>query len=381
MLKTLVLGGGIGGVVASHILKEKMGSKMRVTVVDQNAEHYFPPSYPLLMIGQAKPDQTSCDFSFLQKKEIEFLQSEVIKLDLPARQVITREGSLEYDFLIISLGVKYHLETIPGFKEYAYNVYDFQGVQDINRRLQEFTSGSIVLFIASFPYKCPVAPYEIIFFLDQYWQERGLRDQIDLSVVIPDHSPEPLADPRIGQSIRDMLEEKSIRLITEASVLEVEENALILDHGLRIKSDLSLGIPSHWTPDVIRKTDIADENGFIKVDPQTLETSYSQVYAIGDCTALRFPVIGSYVPKAGVFTLAQADIVAQNIILLTRDKTPKHVYEGKGSCILNTGFGQARYSKVQYYKKPTPAISLLKPSKSAYLAKKAFAKYWFTHYV
>ncbi len=41
-----------------------------------------------------------------------------------------------------------------------------------------------------------------------------------------------------------------------------------------------------------------------------------------------------------------------------------------------TGSGRARYSTVRYYTTPRPFITLLRPTRAAYLAKIAFEKYW-----
>lgn len=54
MKKTLIVGGGIGGIVAANALKKTMGSSMQVTVVDREPNHYFASSFPLLMIGEKK---------------------------------------------------------------------------------------------------------------------------------------------------------------------------------------------------------------------------------------------------------------------------------------------------------------------------------------
>ncbi|MGI6067044.1 MAG: hypothetical protein ACOYI2_11300 [Bacillota bacterium] len=43
---------------------------------------------------------------------------------------------------------------------------------------------------------------------------------------------------------------------------------------------------------------------------------------------------------------------------------------------MSTGFGQARYSTVRYYRHPAPFITLMRPSISAYWAKTVFEKYW-----
>ncbi|TGE38635.1 NAD(P)/FAD-dependent oxidoreductase [Desulfosporosinus fructosivorans] len=377
MKKTLILGGGIGGIVAANALKKAMGSSMQVTVVDREPNHYFSSSFPLLMIGERKASKITRDLKQLERKKIKVLRSEVIKLDLPGHRVTTDEGDLDYDYLIISLGVEYHQETVPGFSEFALNAYDFNDVIKTNQRLSSFSSGQIVFFISSLPYKCPPAPYEMMFLLDQFFRQRGLRHKVKLTIVTPDFSPEPLASPKVGQSVRKMLNEKNIEIITEAKVLRVEKNALILDHGTKIPADLLLGVAPHWTPEVLRNTDLVDNSGFVDVNLRTLETCYPSVYAIGDATAIRLPVIGAYAPKAGAFAHAQAVVVAKNIISLSKGLKPRFFYKGKGMCMMNTGFGRARYSTVHYYKKPQPYITLLRPTRLAYWAKVAFEKYWF----
>ena len=330
MKKTLILGGGIGGIVAANALKKTMGSSMQVTVVDREPNHYYAPSFPLLMIGERKPSKITRELKRLERKKIEVLHSEVNKLDLPGHRVTTTRGDLDYDYLVISLGVEYHQETVSGFSEFALNAYDFKDVVKINQRLNNFSSGQIVFFISSLPYKCPPAPYEIMFLLDQFFRQRGLRHKVKLTIVTPDYSPEPLAPPKVGQSVRKMLKEKDIELITEAKVLKVEKNVLILDHGTKIPADLLLGIAPHWTPEVLRNTDLVDDSGYVEVNLLTLETGYPGVYAIGDATAIRLPVIGAYAPKAGAFAHAQAAVVAKNIILLSRGLRPKFHYKGKG---------------------------------------------------
>jgi NADH dehydrogenase, FAD-containing subunit len=377
MKKTLILGGGIGGIVAANALKKAAGPSMKVTVVDRELNHYFTSSFPLLMIGERKPPEITRELKRLERKGIEVLHSEITKLNLSEHSVITSQGELDYDYLIIALGVEYHQETVPGFSEFVLNAYDFQDIIKIHQRLNNFSSGQIVLFISSLPYKCPPAPYEIIFLLDQFFRQQGLRHKVKLTLVTPDFSPEPLAPPKVGQSVRKMLEEKNIELITEAKVLEVEKNALILDHGTKIPADLLLGIAPHWTPEVLRNTDLVDSSGYVEVNLYTLETGHPGVYAIGDATAIRLPVIGAYAPKAGVFAHAQADIVARNINLISRGLIPKYLYNGKGMCIINTGFGRGRYSSVHYYKEPQPYVTLFKPTRLAYLAKAVFEKYWF----
>lgn len=331
MQKTLILGGGIGGIVSSTVLKKTMGSSMQVTVIDREAYHYYSASFPLLMIGERTPEEITRQLQVLTKKKIDVFHSEIREIDLAGHRVITDKQAFGYDYLIISLGVEYHPETMPGFSRFALNVYQFDQVLRINEALNRFASGKIVLFISSLPYKCPPAPYEMMFLLDQFFRQRGIRNKVKLTLVTPDYSPEPLAKPKVGQSVRKMMAEKGIELITEAKVLEVEEKALVLDHGTKIPADLLLGIAPHWTPEVLRKTDLVDSSGYVEVDLHTMETRYPGVYAIGDAAAIRLPVIGAYAPKAGIFAHYQGEVVARNIALLAQGLMQKFRYTGNGA--------------------------------------------------
>lgn len=328
--RVLVLGGGIGGIVASTILKRTLGPDAKVTVIDKNDRHHFAASFGLLMIGKRQPEDITRDLKELQGKGIEFIKTEVLGLDLSKREVATGRGKLGYDYLIISLGVEFHPEAVPGFSKYAFNVYEFEDVVMLSKELANFKRGEIVLFVSSLPYRCPPAPYEMVFLLDQYFRQRGNRDAVGLTLVTPEPVPESLAGPLVSQSVRRMLASRDIDLRMGAKVLELEDDALILDQGVRIPGDLFLGIAPHWGPSVLRVTDLVDESGWVNVDHSTLKTKYPEVYAIGDNAAIRLPVLGVYAPKAGVFAHYQAEVVARNIARVIRGQEPNFRYTGKG---------------------------------------------------
>lgn len=326
---TLVLGGGVGGIVASQVIKKALGKDMSVTVVDREDKHYFSASYPMLLIGKKTPQDITRDLKRLNKKGVEFVHAEVKSIDPVKKEVTTDQGTLSCDYMIIALGAEYNPATVPGFAEYACNIYDFKGVVKAAQALSRFQGGHVVLFISSLPFKCPPAPSEIMFLLDQYFRERAIRSKVDLTLVTPESTPEPLAGPLVGQSIRKMMAERGINLRAQAKVLALEPGNLVLDHG-NVTGDLFLGIASHRTTQAIRDTNLVDEDGWIKVDLNTLQTVYPDVYAIGDTAAIKLPVMGADAPKAGIFAHYQAEVAARNIALQARGKKPVHRYTGKG---------------------------------------------------
>ena len=329
----LILGGGVGGVVAANVLSKTLSKEHRIILVDRNENHTYRSAYPLMLVNRRRPAQISKKLERLRHKGIEFIQAEIEQLLLEKRQVETNRGLLDYDYLIISLGAEMHPETVPGMAEGAYNPWSFKGADRLRRRLAAFKGGKIVLFIASLPISCHPAPYEIIFLLDAYFRERGLRHQVELTLVTPEMSPEPLAGPKVGESVRRMLEERGINLITQARVLslEQEDKLLVLDHGITVPGDLFIGVPSHWGPSLLRDTNLVEENGWIRVDPYTLETAADRVFAIGDAADLRLPVSKVIAPKAGIFAHYQAEVVSRNIAALIAGEPPRFRYTAKGA--------------------------------------------------
>ncbi len=97
--------------------------------------------------------------------------------------------------------------------------------------------------------------------------------------------------------------------------------------------DLFLGVPVHRVPAVVEASGLAVD-GWIPVDPLTLETAFPGVYAVGDVTS-----VGT--PKAGVFAEGQAAVVADAIIARVRgDAAAEPTYDGHGICYLEFGHDQ-----------------------------------------
>jgi sulfide:quinone oxidoreductase len=106
--------------------------------------------------------------------------------------------------------------------------------------------------------------------------------------------------------------------------------------------DLLVLIPPHQSPEVIRKTDLVNANGWIDVDAATLRTKHENVFAIGDIASIPLP--GRWMPDkpmllptAGLFAHLQADVVAKNIIKNIKGETANEKFCADGYCMLEAG--------------------------------------------
>ena len=113
----LVLGGGVGGVVAARRLHQKLGSEHRVVLVDKEDRHYFPPSFPWVMVARREPHSTYRQLSGLSRKGIELVRGEVTAIDVDKHRVATSSGDLSWDYLVIALGTEMTYNNVPGLEE------------------------------------------------------------------------------------------------------------------------------------------------------------------------------------------------------------------------------------------------------------------------
>ncbi|MBI2088460.1 MAG: FAD-dependent oxidoreductase [Deltaproteobacteria bacterium] len=84
----VILGGGSGGIVAATKLGRELGSKHDVTLVDRREDHIYMPAFLFLMVGQRKPGDITRKLKRLEKRNVKFIQADVLGID-PDRQEVT----------------------------------------------------------------------------------------------------------------------------------------------------------------------------------------------------------------------------------------------------------------------------------------------------
>ena len=108
----------------------------------------------------------------------------------------------------------------------------------------------------------------------------------------------------------------------QAAALDPARRVAVLDDGTELGFDLFLGVPKHRAPDVVIASGMT-EDGYIPVNPATLQTRYPDVYAVGDVSTVG-------VPKAGVFAEGAARIVAASLIARLGQGEEPGPYGGTG---------------------------------------------------
>lgn len=373
----LILGGGIGGIVAATRLRKKLSRDHRVVLVERETNYVFSPSLLWLMTGLRTPAKISRPLSRLKKRGIELVCGNIEHIDPETRTVRVNGRGLTSDYLVIALGAELAPDTIPGLVEAGHNLYTLDGAESLRDARLSVRQGRIVVLVSGMPFKCPAAPYEAAMLLEYDCRKRGIRDAVQIDVYSPEPGPMPVAGPVVSQQVRQMVESKDINYHPEHQVTQVDVAAqrLAFANGVTADYDFLVYVPPHRAPRVVRDAGLTGESGWVPVDRGTMETQSERVYAIGDVTGIML-VTGKPLPKAGVFAEREAEIVANNLVHAISGKGTPSRFEGEGECFIETGDGKAGFGKGNFYAEPAPQIKLRMPSRTLHLGKVAFEKYW-----
>jgi len=359
----LILGGGLGGIMAAANLRRLCAPEHRVVVIERSATFSLRMANLWLMTGERqRPEEGERNLSHLAGRGIDWVQAEIENIDPVAKTVETSAGTLAGDYLVIALGAERHPEAVPGFAEAALDLYEAAGALRIRQALEGFDGGRVVVLVARTPFSCPSAPYEAAFLIDTLLRRRGVRQRSTIAVYTPEDLPMPVAGPDVGAALVQLLADRGIEFHAEQIVMRVDPAAHIARFELEDTTfDLLIGIPPHRVPQVLRPAKLADASGWVPVDPSTLQTRHPRVFAIGDATSIRLPV-GMFLPKAGVFADEEARVVAENIAAELAGKAGTSRFNGHGFCYIEVGDDMAAYGAGNFYGIPAPTVSLEPPS-------------------
>ncbi len=374
----LILGGGIGGIVAASLLRKQLAREHRIILVEREARHVFPASLLWLMVGARREEQISRPIESLSRSGIEFVHGEVERIEPQTLSVRVAGREIAADYMVVALGAELEPEAIPGLAEAGHNFYTLAGAHSFNRARRDLRQGHLAVLVGGTPFKCPAAPYEAAMLLEADARTRGVHPAVTVGLYTPEPGPMPVAGPEVSAKVRQLVESTGVRVHTEHSVTEVDTSARLIrfKNGATAPFDLLAYVPPHRAPSVVRAAGLAGESGWVPVNRETLETKFPSVYAIGDVTGIPL-VSGRPLPKAGVFAHSEAEVVANNITCAITGAGAPRSFEGHGACFIEIGGKRAGFGSGNFFAEPVPRLRLRAPGYLLHLGKVAFEKYWF----
>ncbi|MBI3775137.1 MAG: NAD(P)/FAD-dependent oxidoreductase [Gammaproteobacteria bacterium] len=370
-MKIVIVGGGTGGTILANNLARRLSGelkngKARLILLSASERHMYQPGLLYVAVGKMMPDELYRDQRSLLEPSIEFHVDPVEQFALDKNQVKTKSGAtIDYDMLVIATGSRMVPETIPGLAENSETFYTEESAVKMCKALQQFQGGKVVITVGV-PHKCPMAPLEITFMLNDYFKDRGIRDKVQIHYTYPigrTHSLENVAKwatPEFGRL--------GITYETLFNMKEVDGKNKILrsEEGTDTPYDLLIAIPAHKGMEVLEKNGLG-ANGFIPTNRTRLNMEgRTNVFVLGDTTNIP-------ISKAGSTAHFEAEALGENIAAMVKLGAPVRDYDGKVFCFIQAGKDRATYAMFNYTTPPDPKA----PTKAIHWFKLAYNKlYW-----
>jgi sulfide:quinone oxidoreductase len=329
-MRILVLGAGFGGLEICTRLSAEFGSEIEIVLIDRGPGFVFGFAKLDVMFGRATEDEVVHPYAVLDKPGVRFVPATITAIDPEARRVSTDAGDFDGDVIVVCLGADLDPAATPGLVEGGHEFYTVAGAFALREVLAGFDGGRVVVAVTSTPFKCPPAPSECALLMDDLLVSKGVRSSSTIDLVMPLPAPIP-PSPAASAYLREEFARRGIGWHPETLVrsLDPDRRVAVFSDGEELAYDLFLGVPKHQVPTVVAEAGLT-EDGWISVDPDTLETRFPGVYAVGDVTS-----VGT--PKAGVFAEGQGAVVADRIAEQLRAGPAVSTYGGRGTCYLQVG--------------------------------------------
>jgi sulfide:quinone oxidoreductase len=360
MRHTLILGGGFGGITVATELRRLLGADHEITMVDRGERFHMGLRKLWDLVGIGSVAEGSRSRAALDRHGVRFLRREITAIDLFGRQAVTAEGTIAADFMVIALGARPRGDLVPGLAEHAHSVWDPEGVPPLKAALDRLERGRLAIVIAGVPYPCPPAPYECAMLLDDHLRERGVREDVELSVT----TLQPMLLPNAGKAgsewLAGQLTARGIGFAVGRRVERFEPGRAIFADG-ELEAEVMIAVPPHRAPAVVEEAGLLGEGQWVPVSPSTLETGHPGVFAIGDVTGIKL-ANSLPLPKAGIMAELEGQRVAAAIAADLRGEAAPPAFDGNGFCFMETGKATAAMIQGEFFARPEPRVTLAESS-------------------
>lgn len=312
----VVLGGGVGGTLVANLLARKLTRRQaHITLIDRTGVHVYQPGWLYVPFGGEIPERLERPERSLLNSKVTLVVGDVRTIDREQRAIVMADDlTIPFDYLVLATGAQVAPDMLPGFAEGAHHFYTAPAALRLEAALREFAGGKIVVGVADIPYKCPPAPLEFTFLLDDYLRRHGLREATEITYLSPINRVFTIET--VSTFVTPMLEDRGIGYEVFFNTESIDPHARTITslEGSTLSYDLLVLIPPHRGVPLIVESGLGDEQGWIPTDRETLQTKVDpQIYALGDATDLP-------VSKSGSAAHFEAKVIAERIASAVQGK-------------------------------------------------------------
>ncbi len=324
--KVVVVGGGYGGATAAKYVRLFSDQGIEVTLIEPNAAFVSCPISNLVIQGSKTIADVTTPYDNLSKRHgVKVVKDMVTSIDAEKRMVkLAGGGELPYDRLIVSPGVDFMWETLPGMASQAAKdkvLHAWKaGAQTValRKQLEAMPDGGVyALSIPLAPYRCPPGPYERACMVANYFKKAKPKSKVVIFDANDDiQSKKGLFMKAWADHYKDIIEYRPKHRVTD---VDAATNTLKFEFNEDFKAGVANVVPAMRAGDIAVKTGLATANNrWCEVDFLTFESKAKKnIHVLGDSIQ-----IAPGMPKSGHMANQHAKTCAAAVVALLQGKEP-----------------------------------------------------------
>ena len=326
--KVMVAGGGVAALEAALALRALAEERVSVELVAPELQFWYRPLSVAEPFGLAEAMHFELP-ELAAAAGADFSPGALVGIDAARRQARTSAGAvLDYDVLLVACGAA-PVPAVPG-------ALTFRGpadVEKIQHLLDELEKGEVRSVAFAIPWGAvwTLPVYELALLTAAHLDAREIRG-VELTLVTPEDEPLQLFGPAATVAVRELLDERGVRVLTRVYPAEVADGELALVPDGKLTADQVVALPRLRGPRIDGVPQTMD--GFIPVDSHGRVHGLEDVFAAGDIT--NFPL------KQGGIAAQQAEAAAEAIAAEAGADLEPHPFRPILRGLLLTG-GRPRY--------------------------------------
>lgn len=361
-----ILGSGFAALTAVKQTRKK-SPNASITVIAPSEEMLYYPSLIWIPSGLRKSSDLRINLhNFFNRQRVKFIEASVENVTNGGRTVVTTQGDVENDGLIIATGGRF-LKKLPGIEHVITPCEGIPAAEKIKARLEEMTGGTIAVGFGANP-KEPAAMrggpmFEFLFGIDNLLRKQGRRDNFKIIFFNPAPEPGKRLGPKVPNNLVKLMGKKGIETHLGHKMVGFEES-LVKTEGGEFHADLILFMPGMTGPAWLPNSELPQsEGGMIKANEYAQVKGYENTYVAGDAGSFPGP---DWQAKQAHAADLQAVSAANNLVKSLNGQTDFEAFKHELICIVDT------LKHGILIKRTEKGTTLLPPCRLLHLAKRLF---------
>lgn len=330
--KVVVIGAGYAGATAAKYIRMWSDYGIQVTLVEPNSAFVSCPLSNLVLGGSKRmADITSPYDNLVRRHGVKWVQDRATSIDVDKRLVQLAGGSaLPYDRLIVSPGVDFMWDSLPGMKQAGAQdkvLHAWKGGAQtlaLRQQLEAMPDGGVfAMSIPLGPYRCPPGPYERACQVATYFSQNKPKSKVLILDANDDvTSKGALFKKAWAERYAGMIEYRPKHQLVD---VDAASGTLKFEFNDDLKANVVNVIPPMRAGDIAFKTGLATANQrWCEVDFLTFESKAAKnVHVLGDAIQ-----IAPAMPKSGHMANQHGKTCAAAVVALLTGQSvnPSPVY-------------------------------------------------------